>query len=267
MKPLPVLTLAILGLSLLCCPRSGLAAGTVTLTSNYPAPAGNYAKLSVGTTYTTTGVPGDRLIVEGNVGIGTSNPTDKLFVTGNVTITGDTLRLGGSNANFLYDPSGAGDFYIRQQGNLYVKNIDSLFYRTVFALAFTTSSDRRLKEKIQPIIDALKKIKAMNGVTFAFKQDPKTVRMGLIAQDVEPIVPEVVSIDNKGMRGINYDGLVGLLVEGIKDQQKQIDVLTARLDKLEKKQGQKMCKIDKKTGTKPVHQAEKTTAPAASNMK
>ncbi len=52
--------------------------------------------------------------------------------------------------------------------------------------------------------------------------EPERNRIGLIAQEVEFIIPEVVKTDDDGMKSIEYQNLVGLLVEAIKDQQKQI---------------------------------------------
>lgn len=98
-------------------------------------------------------------------------------------------------------------------------------------------SDRKLKKNIQPILSPLAKVLALKGVTFEWdhfnlaKNSPGT-KMGLIAQDTEKVVPEVVintTIDSKGesvpVKGIQYENLVGLLVEAIKEQNKRIDHL------------------------------------------
>tara|TARA_Y100001963_G_scaffold59978_1_gene83799 strand:+ start:13844 stop:14704 length:861 start_codon:yes stop_codon:yes gene_type:complete len=98
-------------------------------------------------------------------------------------------------------------------------------------------SDRNLKKNIQPILSPLAKVLALKGVTFEWdhfnlaKNSPGT-KMGLIAQDTEKVVPEVVintTIDSKGesvpVKGIQYENLVGLLVEAIKEQNKRIDHL------------------------------------------
>jgi len=98
-------------------------------------------------------------------------------------------------------------------------------------------SDASLKENIYTITDAINKISQLRGVYFNYKaiakndttildsnfvQDTKTY-MGLIAQEVESIVPEVVSTDENGLKGIAYENLVGLLIEGIKLQQIQLN--------------------------------------------
>ena len=56
---------------------------------------------------------------------------------------------------------------------------------------------------------------------------------GVVAQEVEKVLPEVVSEDDDGMKSVAYGNMVGLLVEAIKEQQKQIDALTARINTLE----------------------------------
>ena len=53
--------------------------------------------------------------------------------------------------------------------------------------------------------------------------------MGVIAQNVEEVIPELIS--GEETKSVNYSGLIGLLIETVKDQQKQIDELKARLDK------------------------------------
>ena len=57
-----------------------------------------------------------------------------------------------------------------------------------------------------------------------FRIEPERKRIGLISQEVELIIPEVVRTDDEtGLKSIEYQNLVGLLVEAIKDQQKQIN--------------------------------------------
>ena len=54
--------------------------------------------------------------------------------------------------------------------------------------------------------------------------------LGLIAQEVETVVPEVVDTSDDGYKSINYDNLTGLLIEAIKEQQRQIEALQAQQD-------------------------------------
>ena len=93
-----------------------------------------------------------------------------------------------------------------------------------------STSDERLKKNIKPIDNALADICQLEGVTFDWK-DSGTQGQGFIAQQVEPIIPDVVNTDEEtGMKSVNYVGLIGHLVEAIKEQQVQIDGLKAQLN-------------------------------------
>ncbi len=98
----------------------------------------------------------------------------------------------------------------------------------------TTPSDRRLKKNIRPLKDALKRVLQLSGVTFTRKADKTNATIiGLIAQDVEKICPEVVKehelLDGNIYKTIDYPALIPVLIEAIKDQQKQIDELKKKL--------------------------------------
>jgi hypothetical protein len=91
---------------------------------------------------------------------------------------------------------------------------------------FGVTSDERIKTNIKTIENALDKTLLLRGVEYNdFRIEPEKKRIGLIAQEVESIVPEVVRTNDDGMKSIEYQNLIGLLVESIKDQQKQINEL------------------------------------------
>jgi hypothetical protein len=95
-----------------------------------------------------------------------------------------------------------------------------------------STSDERLKKNIKPIDNALDDICQLEGVTFDWR-DTGTQGQGFIAQQVEPIIPDVVNTDeDTGMKSINYVGLIGHLVEAIKTQQTQIDDLKAEIQSM-----------------------------------
>jgi hypothetical protein len=87
---------------------------------------------------------------------------------------------------------------------------------------FNSQSDRKLKTNIQIIENPIEKVFQINGVSFNWKKTGKAT-MGVIAQEVEKVLPELVS--DTDPKTVNYNGLIGLLIECIKDQQKQIDEL------------------------------------------
>ena len=92
------------------------------------------------------------------------------------------------------------------------------------------TSDIRLKTNIQPIDDPIAKVIQIEGVSFNWKKDNQPA-LGVIADQVEKILPELVHGDDP--KTVNYNGLIGLLIEVVKDQQKQINTLSERISKLE----------------------------------
>jgi hypothetical protein len=87
-------------------------------------------------------------------------------------------------------------------------------------------SDERIKTNIKTIENALDKTLLLRGVEYNdFRIEPERKRIGLIAQETELIIPEVVRTGDDGLKSIEYQNLVGLLIEAIKDQQKQINDL------------------------------------------
>jgi hypothetical protein len=87
-------------------------------------------------------------------------------------------------------------------------------------------SDARVKENVKTVEDALEIVKSLRGVTYTRKDnEDKSEKVGVIAQEVLPILPQVVSQDDKGQYSVAYGNMVGVLIEAIKEQQKQIDEL------------------------------------------
>ena len=99
----------------------------------------------------------------------------------------------------------------------------------------TMSSDSRLKANIETIPYALEKVSALRGVTYTRTDLPNkdTVYMGLIAQETEKIVPEVVN-NNGEYKSIMYSNLMGLLVEAVKDLDINHRVLDGKQSNLER---------------------------------
>ena len=91
------------------------------------------------------------------------------------------------------------------------------------------NSDERLKDNINTIENALDKVGTLRGVEFNWTGDFDT-QIGVIAQEVETVLPEVVSEDALGIKSVAYGNMVGLLIEAIKEQQARIDALEERLN-------------------------------------
>lgn len=112
----------------------------------------------------------------------------------------------------------------------------SLFHDKVFTIKGVSSlSDRRVKDDLQQIKDPLEKIKSLVGYTYNRTDISSTTReAGLIAQDVEEVMPEVITDGGNGMKHIAYGNMMGLIVEAIKN-------IDERLEKLERSSSPSVC--------------------------
>jgi hypothetical protein len=100
-----------------------------------------------------------------------------------------------------------------------------------------SSSDIRFKENIKPIKNALQKVNQISGNTFDWKSDPeltilhgfKGKDVGVIAQEIEAILPEIVTTRDSGYKGVKYEKLVPLLIEAIKELNDKVNNLEEQL--------------------------------------
>ena len=96
------------------------------------------------------------------------------------------------------------------------------------------SSDERLKDNIELISNPIEKVQSLKGVTWNWNDNADELQqslpnVGVIAQDVEKVLPQLVTDRDNGFKGVDYAKLTGLLIEAVKDQQKQIDELKSKL--------------------------------------
>lgn len=96
----------------------------------------------------------------------------------------------------------------------------------------TSNSDERLKSNIRDIPNPLQIVKQLSGKMYT--KDGKDDQIGLIAQQVETVLPQMVhtSEDEMGTKSVNYQNMVALLIEAVKSQQDQIDALTRQITQL-----------------------------------
>jgi hypothetical protein len=130
----------------------------------------------------------------GNLGIGTSSPSYKLHVEGNT--------------------SGI---------SIYASHDIAAF------------SDITVKKDVQKIENAIDKVKELNGYTYVRTDDETgTRRAGVIAQEVQKVLPEVVSANPDGTLNVAYSNMIALLIEGMKEQQATIEKLQSEINELKK---------------------------------
>lgn len=124
-------------------------------------------------------------------------------------------RLGIANASPAYPLDVTGD--IHNVGNMYS---DGYFH----------NSDERLKENIVAL-PGLDIITRLTGVSFNWKKDG-TPSVGVLAQEVEAVLPEAVHTDAEGFKSVNYDALIAPLIQAIKEQQEEMDTLKKEIEAL-----------------------------------
>lgn len=139
--------------------------------------------------------------------IGTTTLSERMRITAN-----GNVGIGTTDPTYPLDVSG---------------NINSS--NTVFAVHFDNVSDISLKENIEPIENSIDTISKLNPVSFTWKNN-KTLSYGLIAQEVEKILPSIVHSKTDNTKTINYIELIAFLLSAIKEQQKQIDDINKRID-------------------------------------
>jgi trimeric autotransporter adhesin len=193
-----------------------------------------------------------------NVGIGTSEPSTTLDVNGKSILQDEnrvvTLRSSGSNAFLAFENLGGqaganiGYFNDNSSAYYYADMPGGLFGEMIiqnngdiYQNGMLIHSDRRLKSNIQPIGNAIATIQELRGVSYELKSSVtsgnKTTSenmLGLIAQEVEAILPQLVGERPDGYKAVNYIGIVPLLIEGIKVQQKELTTQKEQISNLQK---------------------------------
>ncbi|MHB8842731.1 MAG: tail fiber domain-containing protein, partial [Candidatus Aquicultor sp.] len=196
------------------------------------------------------GIPVMTMQYAGNIGIGTTAPAGRLTVTTHTGSVADEnileLREGANPTYGWYwtlDDLVDGDLKLwrKNPGAAEVINFargtgDVIFAGSVTATAFIYSSDRNLKQNIATIQSPLEKIMQLRGVTFNWKKD-NTPSIGLIAQEVEQVFPELVT-GQEGSKAVQYGNLVAPLIEAVKAQQTEIKNNNEEIAKLKAQQAE-----------------------------
>jgi hypothetical protein len=157
--------------------------------------------------------------------IAVSSAAETVVNTDTTYSAGTGMQLSGTQFNCTIDsPSEVGLSSLSNNGNSLTGNFTVTGSITATG-NINAQSDERLKQNIEEIPDALAKLISIRGVTFDRIDQPGLRQVGVIAQEVEEVLPEVVEDGLDGFKSVAYGNMVGLLIEAIKEQQKQIDVL------------------------------------------
>lgn len=122
--------------------------------------------------------------------------------------------------------------FIPESGTLAINQLNVIGVAT--ATDFNSTSDIHLKTNIKSIDDPLAKVIQLNGVSFDWKHMNQS-SAGVIAQDVEKVLPEIVKEAEDGYKTLNYNGLIGLLIEAVKEQNETIKSLEQKINNLEER--------------------------------
>lgn len=197
----------------------------------------------------------------GDLGIGTTAPAQRLHIVGenprilieatstnaevNFKNTGDTggqvwaLYKDGATDDFRFYQNGDRVNFQSSTGNVAIGAIDPAGYRlyvagTAYATGSWQSSDLRLKADLRGIGDALGKVLRLNGVSFRWRTEdyadrglPEGRHYGLVAQEVEEVLPEIVGNGPDGEKALAYTELIPVLVEAVKELKAESDQLRA----------------------------------------
>jgi hypothetical protein len=173
----------------------------------------------------------------GYVGINNTSPTYRLDVAGNVKFvnSGKTITFEG----YSFGPSSSTGISLGSTSN---------YWGSVWATsAFftnppTITSDINFKENITDLSSMSDKLKLLRPVTYKLKtevsglfvdKDKNNTQYGFLAQELQKIFPEMVTSQENGILGIQYTELIPVLVQALKEQQDQIDLLNKRIKVLE----------------------------------
>jgi hypothetical protein len=160
-----------------------------------------------GTTVGSIGVAGGDLYISGGSGhAGIRFDTNTLTPAVNGTQTDATVDLGYSSYRYK----------------------DAHFSGTVNAANFNTTSDATLKTNVETLTGSLDAVKSLRGVSFDWIENGNS-EVGVIAQEVEAVLPDVVSTNDQGIKSVKYGNMVALLIEAMKEQQLRIEALEAKL--------------------------------------
>jgi hypothetical protein len=176
------------------------------------------------------------------IGAGSAGDTTLMFTPNSTGGTGGNINVNHASLPLLFKLNGTIRARITNGGAMGLgvdpTNTAGRFEASNDIVAFS-SSDKNWKKNIKNINSPLEKLSQINGVEFDWIEDEpihgnKGHDVGVIAQEIELVIPEAVQTRESGMKAVQYDKIIPLLIESIKEQQKQIDELKKLINKLTK---------------------------------
>ena len=181
------------------------------------------------------------------MGLFSESVGDRSFAFGNNAYAGGFNTVAVGSANTIDENASANEWSANNRllvvGNgQYNEETDTLERSDAFTIMFngdatlagnlSVNSDARLKANIISLGSTLTKVLQIDGKSYTMKKDEnKKQKIGVLAQDIEKLFPELVSESN-GVKSVNYQGLVPVLINALKEQQSEIDQLTEKVQKL-----------------------------------
>jgi len=205
--------------------RSSFAANKFTTANNQAS-----SSLGIGTTSDNFGMLAVGVNNAAGIGDTTVDPNDYggyYYADGNYTGSNPGVAFVVGNGDIDSSTGGAGS----NSSNAFIVNYDG---SATLSGELTIESDARLKTNITTLGNTLSKLLLIDGKTYTLKSQESIEKFGLLAQEVQKIFPELVKQtgDEDGTLSINYQGLVPILINAIKEQQKELESLQAALKKV-----------------------------------
>ena len=155
----------------------------------------------------------------------------RFYITvGSSTAAGDTITINANTNNNVLTATGTTGT-IQGESNMTFNGstlqVTGIIRASDDIIAFG-SSDRRLKDNILPISNAIEKVKQISGVEFDWNENQTTHSghdIGVIAQEIEEVFPSLVRENDNGYKQVRYEKLISVLIEAIKELKVEIDQL------------------------------------------
>ena len=198
------------------------ASGFGSTSIGYQTTASGYGSTSIGYQTTASG--------NSSTAIGKNTIASDFgsLVIGQYNLSGSTVTNSATEANYAntafvigngtFSNAKSDAFKVMVNGNTTVGN------NLTVSGDIVVSSDARLKANIVSLGSTLAKLLLIDGKRYTMKKDGKQ-KIGVLAQDIQKVFPELVTTDDKDMLAVNYQGLVPVLINALKEQQSEIDEL------------------------------------------